>query len=152
MAILSEFDFSLEHRPGTQHGNADAMSRLLPRQGDALQLDDTSTEIDDSYPAYALRAEVDEDNWYRDIVVYLKGGSLSHLSAAERRKTRTKACKYVLKSGELYHINPFGELKPCISQKEVPSVMKEFHDSAFGDIGGLTSLSLDCGEPFTGLP
>ena len=93
MAILSEFDFSLEHRPGMQHGNADAMSRLLPRQGDAPQLDDTSIEIDDSYPAYALRAEVDEDNWYRDIVVYLKGGSLSHLSAAERRKTRTKACK-----------------------------------------------------------
>ena len=37
-----------------------------------------------------------------------------------------------MKSGELYHINPFGELKPCISQKEVPSVMEEFHDSAFG--------------------
>ena len=69
MAILSEFDFSLEHRPGTQHGNADAMSRLLPHQGDALQLDDISTEIDDSYPTYALRAEVDEYNWYRDIVI-----------------------------------------------------------------------------------
>ena len=131
MAILSEFDFSLEHRPGTQHGNADAMSRLLSHQGDALQLDDTSTEIDDSYPTYALRAEVDEDNWYQDIIIYLKGGSLSHLSAAERHKTRTRACKYVLKSRELHHINPFGELKPCISQKEVPSVMEEFHDSAF---------------------
>ena len=108
------------------------MSRSLPRQGDVLHPDDISTKIDDPYPAYALRAEVDEDNWCRDIIIYLKGGSLSHLSIAERHKTRTKACKYVLKSGELYHINPFGELKPCISQKEVPSVMKEFHNSAFG--------------------
>ena len=83
MAILSEFDFSLEHQPGTQPRNADAMSRLLPRQGHTLQPDDISTEIDDSYAAYAMRAEVDEDHWYRDIIIYLKGGSLSHLSIVD---------------------------------------------------------------------
>ena len=124
MAILLEFNSSLKHRRGTQHGNTNAMSRFLPRQADALQLDDISMEIDASYPTYALRAEVDEDNWYQDIIIYLKGGYLSHLSIAVRCKTLTTTYKYVLKSGELYHINPFGELKPCISQKEVLSVMK----------------------------
>ena len=38
----------------------------------------------------------------------------------------------VIETGELYHINPFGELKPCVGRKEVLSVMEEFHDSAFG--------------------
>ena len=62
MAILLEFDFSHEHRPRTQHRNSDAMSRLLCHQGDAPQLDDVPTEIDNSYSEYALRAEVDKDN------------------------------------------------------------------------------------------
>ena len=82
------------------------MSYLLPRQGDASQLDDVPIEIDGSYPTYTLRAEVDKNNWYRDIIIYLKGEFLSDLSATEKHKTKTKACKYVLKSGELYHINP----------------------------------------------
>ena len=124
------------------------MSRLLPHQADALQPDDISTEIDDSYLAYALRAEIDEDNWYWDIITYLKGGSFSHVSAAERRKTQTKACKYVLKSGELYHINLLGELKPCIGQKEIPSVMKEFHDSAFGRYWGVDVTLLGLRQAF----
>ena len=88
MAILSEFDFSLRHRPGTQHGNADAMSRLLTREGGSSPPEDILKGIDDSYPSYALRAEVDEDDWYRDIIIYLKGESLSHLSTAGRRRIR----------------------------------------------------------------
>ena len=66
------------------------MIHSLPPRADAPQPDDVSTEINNSYPAYALRAEVDEDNWYQDIIIYLKGGSLSHPSTVERRKTRTK--------------------------------------------------------------
>ena len=65
------------------------MSRLLPRQGVALHMDDVPMEIGDSYPAYALRAKVDEDNQYQDIIIYLNGGSLGRLSAFERRKTLT---------------------------------------------------------------
>ena len=80
MAILSEFEFSRKHRPVTQHGNANAMSLLLPYQVDVLQPDNISTEIDDSYPAYALRLEIDEHNWYWGITIHLKGGSLSNLS------------------------------------------------------------------------
>ena len=44
---------------------------------DVLRLDDISMEIDDSYPTYAVRTEVDEDNWYWDIILFLKGGYLS---------------------------------------------------------------------------
>ena len=104
----------------------------MPRHRGVQQLDDIPAEIDGSYPTCALRAEVDEDNWCWDIIIYFKGRSLSDLSTAERRKTQTKAHKYVLKRGKLYHINPLNELKPCISQTEVLFVMIEFHDSTFG--------------------
>ena len=40
-------------------------------------------EIDDYYPIYALKNEVEEGIWYEDIIIFLKGGSLGHLSAVE---------------------------------------------------------------------
>jgi transposase InsO family protein len=45
LEILEEFHFSVEHRPGARHGNADALSRRPCRQCGVCGLDDSSVEV-----------------------------------------------------------------------------------------------------------
>ena len=124
MCILSEFDYTLQHRPGRLHGNADGMSRLK------TEPEIREEGIDDTCPEYALRAVVNEDPWYRDVVTYLLGESLRHLPESQRRRVRTMARKFVLKGEDLFHLDLLGELKSCVSESEVPTVLSQYHEQA----------------------
>ena len=80
----------------------------------------------------AFRAEVEEDPYYRNIIRYLQTGEVHLLKANERRRVRVMARKYTLQNDELHYRDTDGELKLCLAQSEVPAVLTEFHDSAFG--------------------
>ncbi len=130
VCILSEFEFTLQYHPRPRNQNADSLSRMKV----CGELDDG---VDDACPEYAFRAEIVEDPWYCDIIWYLHGSSLSDLFENTRRKIRTQSKHFLLKEGDLYRVDRYGDLKLCIGQKEVPSVLSEFHDSAFGGHWGL---------------
>ena len=136
VCIVSEFDFTLRYQPGPRHGNADGLSRMKVKGTMSCGIND---EIE-----CAFRAEVEEDPHYRNIIRYLQTGEVHLLKANERRRVRVMARKYTLQNDELYYRDTDGELKLCLAQSEVPAVLTEFHDSAFGGHWGqdITILNL----------
>ena len=83
-----------------------------------------------------FRAKVEEDPHYRNIIRYLQIGEVHLLRAIEQRRLRVMARKYRLQNDELYYRDADGELKLCLAQFEVPAVLTEFHNSAFGGYWG----------------
>eukprot|EP00731_Ephydatia_muelleri_P001652 Em0001g1652a len=57
LEILSEYDFTVEHRPGLKHGNADSLSRLPCRQCGASQ-----DQVDNLYSLEAALAQATESD------------------------------------------------------------------------------------------
>ena len=123
VCIMSEFDFTLRNRPGPWHGNAYELSRVKMKGTMSCGNDD---EIE-----CAFRAEVEEDPHYRNIIEYLQSGDVHFLKANGRRRLRVMERKYTLQNDELYYRDTDGELKLCLAQSKVPTVLTEFHDFAF---------------------
>ena len=124
--VLSEFDFTLKYRPGGKHGNADGLSRMTPAVRENLE------DIDDEPWHYALRAELRDDPWYEDIIRFLETANALGGTRKERRRVRQMARRYTFKNGQLYYRDLDGELKVCVVSTDVPAILREFHDSAFG--------------------
>ncbi|KAL5493743.1 hypothetical protein EMCRGX_G014965 [Ephydatia muelleri] len=57
LEILSEYDFTVEHRPGLKHGNADSLSRLPCRQCGASQ-----DQVENLYSLEAALAQATESD------------------------------------------------------------------------------------------
>jgi hypothetical protein len=79
-------------------------------------------------------SELKHDEWYSDIVYYLKNLSCpDHLVDYKRRALRLKSMRYCLTEEGLGWKNPDGVLLRCVNQEEAEKLLKELH---FGYCGG----------------
>ena len=70
-----------------------------------------------------------EDEWYKDIIYYLKNLScLDHLVDHQRRALRLKASNYILTQDGLGCKNPDGIILKCVNLDESKTIIREMHD------------------------
>jgi ribonuclease HI len=75
----------------------------------------------------ALRADLAEDDWRKEIVDYLKDPSRK-----VSRKLRYKAIKFVLLDDNLFYKSLDGVLLRCLGPEEAKNMMSEVHDGICG--------------------
>jgi hypothetical protein len=51
LEFIEQFQYSIEHRPGHRHGNADALSRIPVKCSQCTHCDEPETEVNDDQPA-----------------------------------------------------------------------------------------------------
>jgi hypothetical protein len=78
-------------------------------------------------------SEIEHDEWYSDIIYYLKNLScLDHLVDHKRRALRLKAMKYCLTQDGLGWKNLDGIILRCVNEGEADRLVKEFHSRYCG--------------------
>ena len=95
---LQEYNFHIEHRPGTHHTNADTMSRI-PYHSEVQQaiaaLDYSSSEV--------IREQQLRDPLLQPIISYLETGTLPE-DSSEARNIVASSSQYFMKNGFLSHL------------------------------------------------
>jgi hypothetical protein len=73
-------------------------------------------------------SELEHDEWYSDIIYYLKNLLCpDHLIDYKRRDLRRKYMKYCLTENDIGWKYPDGVLLRCVNQEEVDKLLKELH-------------------------
>jgi hypothetical protein len=76
---------------------------------------------------------LEHDDWYSDIVYYLKNLSCpDHLVDHKRRDLRLKSMKYCLIEDGLGWKNPDGIILRCVNKEEAKKILKELHSGYCG--------------------
>jgi hypothetical protein len=77
--------------------------------------------------------ELEHDEWYSDIVYYLKNLSCpDHLVDYKRRDLRLKAMQYCLDEDGLGWKNPDGIILRCVNKEEEKKILEELHSGHCG--------------------
>lgn len=75
-----------------------------------------------------------QDSWFVDVAYYLTYGDFPiHLSSKEKWNLRLKAAKYVIFNDLLYKRGLDGTFLRCVDKSFQESLLKTFHDEAYGD-------------------
>jgi hypothetical protein len=80
-----------------------------------------------------VREPMEDPEWYRYIVFYLRSGQFPvTMNPKERRKLKMKSSQYALIVDILFRINYDGILLRCVHERKAQEFMKEFHEGIFG--------------------
>ena len=121
--ILSEFDYEMKTRPGTQNANADAMSRIPAGNHD---------DKEHTFMARALHQKWAGSPWYGDMYMYLEAQIYAESSPRARERIRMRAKRFLVQGDALLCRDSDGGLKTCLTEGETVAVLKEHHDGATG--------------------
>ena len=103
--LLQEFDFVIQHRPGTQHAIADFLSRV--DNGDnALRQDDDFPDADILWVATTVSREEKNfpDRWLMEMTYFLTTGlPPPQLRTDEKKRLVIWSHNFCLVKGVLYH-------------------------------------------------
>jgi hypothetical protein len=119
-------DYDLEIKP----------TKIVKGQGLAQMLIERNQEAIHMGESEQLRmvvSELEHDEWYSNIIYYLKNLSCpDHLVDYKRRAMRLKAMKYCLTENSLGWKDPDGVLLRCMNQEEANEQLKELHSEHCG--------------------
>ena len=85
--ILSEYDYEIISRPGRANDNADALFRLLSDRMGEEEVD-AEADGDFAFRALALQKRWLENDWYKDIYLYLETSKFNNLTKSGRERVR----------------------------------------------------------------
>jgi hypothetical protein len=92
-----------------------------------------NTSYVDRFNIVIQEAILENFEWYKHIIFYLKIGQFPlEMSLTERRTLKIKANKYVLVSGVLFRRNFDGILLRCLDHIRAMKVIQESHKGIFG--------------------
>ena len=128
--VMSEFDYEVRSRPGSQNGNADAMSRMMHGKEELEDVDDAPEHL--AYKATALQTKWMDEEWYSDVYHFLETLTIQKATATERERVRKKASRFVVKGKGLYFRDSDGMMKLCLGKDSIKEVLFEFHEGAVG--------------------
>jgi hypothetical protein len=78
-------------------------------------------------------SEIENDEWYSDIIYYMKTLTfLDHLFHHKRRSLRLKDMKYCLTQDGLRWRNPDGVILMCVNKEETNKLVINFHSGYCG--------------------
>jgi hypothetical protein len=111
-------------------------TKIIKGQGLAQMLTESNQEaiqMGESEQINVVVSELEHDEWYSDIIYYLKNLSCPyHLVDYKRRALRLKAMKYCLTENGLGWKDPDGVLLKCVNQEEADRLLKELHSEHCG--------------------
>ena len=136
MLLLQEFEFDIQHRPGTQHAVADYLSRL-ENGPDAV-------DGDDDFPDGAiLHIEVEppermhaphEDKWLMEMSTFLSTGlPPPRMRKDEKKRLAVRSRNFCLLQEMLYHKGNNGIWRRCIHSDEKEAILREAHCGIAGE-------------------
>ena len=127
--LLQEFDITFVDRLGTENVVVDFLSWLNNSDDDIL--------VEDSFLDEHLFAVSSFSPWYDDISNYLVAGRLpSHLSKQEKRRIIQQSPRYCWIEGHLFYAGPDLEIRRCVREDEIHSILKACHDEPYGGYFG----------------
>ncbi|KAK8957541.1 hypothetical protein KSP39_PZI001125 [Platanthera zijinensis] len=126
--------FTIEHIPRTENEEADVLAKY------GLSSGGTTSEL--------FRPAVEEEglmqidqcpSWMDPLILYLSTGNL-HQSVKDKKKFRLKAAHYYLISDILYRKTFLSTMARCVSESEVPTILREVHSGECGSHSGARTL------------
>ena len=136
MLLLQEFDFDIQHRPGTQHAVEDYLSRI-ENGADAV-------DADDDFPNGAIlhikendpenHCAPPEDKWLTDMSEFLSTGlPLPWMRTDEKKRLIVRSRNFCMIQDTLYHKGSDDVWRRCIRNDENETTLREAH---YGITGG----------------
>jgi hypothetical protein len=111
-------------------------TKIMKGQGLAQMLTESNQEaiqMGESEQINVMISELEHDEWYSDIVYYLKNLSCpDHLVDYKRRALRLKAMKYCLTEDGLGWRNPDRVIRRCVNKEEAKKLLEELHSRYCG--------------------
>ena len=122
---LQEFDITIIDRPRKENVVADFLSHFTNS--------DDSLQVEYSFLDEHLFAVLANSPWYADVANYLAIGKLlAHLSKREKRKIIQQSARYCWIDGHLFYTSPDLEIRRCIREDEIFSILKACHNEPYG--------------------
>jgi hypothetical protein len=111
-------------------------TKIIKGQGLALMLTESNQEaiqMGENEQVNVMISELEHDEWYSDIVHYLKNLSFpDHLVDYKRRTLRLRSMKYYLTEDGLGWRNPDGVILRCVNKEEAKKILEELHSRYCG--------------------
>ena len=124
--LLTEFDYTVQYKPGKMNLQADHLSRLSTETG--------TEEMDDEFPDGRLFAVQKVPLWYSYIAEFLSTQAFpANLDRNERRKIQVNNTNFAIIANKLYQRGIDGILRWCVDYTKVPDILEACHDSACGE-------------------
>ena len=121
--LLTEFDNTVQYKPGKMHLHIDHLSRLSEEAG--------TEEIDDEFPDGRLFTVQKVPLWYSYIVEFLSIQTFpSSLDWNERRKIQVNNTNFALIANKLYQRGIDGIFRRCVDYTEILAILEACQDSA----------------------
>ena len=123
--LLTEFDYTVQYKPGKMNLQADHLSRLSTETG--------IEEMDDEFPDRWLFGVQKVPLWYSYIAEFLSTQAfLANLDRNERRKIRVNSTNFAIIANKLYRRGIDGILCQYVDYTKVLDILEACHDSACG--------------------
>ncbi|KAL0366952.1 UNVERIFIED_CONTAM: Retrovirus-related Pol polyprotein from transposon.6 [Sesamum radiatum] len=123
--LLQEFDLTIKDKKGAENLVADHLSRLVT--------ENNPTPLNDEFPDEHLHATQGITPWYADIVNFLVTGTLPRdLPRAKKDKIKSDAKYFVWDDPHLWKFCSDQIIRRCVSETEIPSILKFCHSYACG--------------------
>ena len=139
--LLQEFDLEIRDKKGAENLVADHLSRLTTNE--------EPSPLQDNFPDEHLFSIQKTIPWYADIVNYLVTRTLpGDLSRTQKDKIKSDAKYYVWDDPYLWKHCSDQIIRRCVSQQEIPSILKFCHSYACGGHFGPKRTArkvLECG-------
>jgi hypothetical protein len=111
-------------------------TKIVKGQGLAQMLTESNQEaiqIAENEQVNVITSELEHDEWYSEIVYYLKNFSCTdHLVDHKRRDLILKAMKYCLTEDGIGWKNHDGVIQRCVNKDEARKILKELHSGYCG--------------------
>ena len=85
-----------------------------------------------AYKVTALRTKWMDKEWYCDVYHFLETLTIQKTTAAEHKRIRKKASRFIVKGKGLYFRDLDGMMKLCLGKDSIKEVLFEFHEGAVG--------------------
>ena len=123
--LLTEFDYTVQYKPGKMNLQADHLSRLSTETG--------SEEMDDEFLDGRLFAVQKVPSWYSYIAEFLSTQAFpANLDRNKRRKIRVNSTNFAIIANKLYRRGIDRILRRRVDYTKVPDILEACHDSACG--------------------
>ena len=123
--LLTEFDYTIQYKPGKMHLQVDHLSRLSEEVA--------TEEVDDEFPDGRLFTVQKVPLWYSYIAEFLITQTFPlGLDRNKRRKIRVNNTNFAIIANKLYRRGVDGIFRRCVDYIEVPAILEACHDSACG--------------------
>ena len=127
---MQEFDFDIQHRPGTHHAVADYLSKI-ENGADAVEGDDDLPDgailhIDTNDPEHHRAPP--EDKWLTEMSVFLRTGlPLPRMQTNKKKRLALQSRNFCMIQDTLYHKGSDSIWCKCIHNDEKATILREAH-------------------------